>query len=119
MEQYCDATLLPEMRAVAADASIVTSTRSDARYLQSDPGSEAELLVKRLAGNNHTEAVSYATDGGYFQKQGWPTVICGPGSIEQAHKPDEFIRVADLADCVAFLDRLAIDLALTGSTAAK
>jgi acetylornithine deacetylase len=50
--------------------------------------------------------VAYATEGGLFQRAGIPSIICGPGSIEQAHKPDEYIALEQVAMCEAFMDRL-------------
>ena len=49
--------------------------------------------------------VPFATEGGQFQRAGWSAVVCGPGSIEQAHKPDEFIERSELEACEMFLDR--------------
>jgi acetylornithine deacetylase len=75
--------------------------------LAPEPGSEAERLALRLAGRNHTITVPFATEGGRFQEAGIPTIVCGPGSIDQAHQPDEYITLADLAAGEAFLRRLA------------
>jgi acetylornithine deacetylase len=72
-----------------------------------EPGSEAEALALRLAGRNGTIAVPYATEAGRFQEAGIPTIVCGPGSIDQAHQPDEYISLADLAAGEAFMRRLA------------
>lgn len=74
--------------------------------LAPDPGSEAEQLALRLAGRNATITVPYATEAGRFQRAGIPTVVCGPGSIDQAHQPDEFIALAELARGEAFMRRL-------------
>ena len=63
-------------------------------------------LALALSGTNGVGKVSFGTEGGLLQKAGIPTVICGPGSIEQAHKPDEFIALDQLRQCEAFLDRL-------------
>ncbi|MEG9502984.1 MAG: acetylornithine deacetylase [Methylorubrum extorquens] len=71
-----------------------------------DPGSEAERLALRLAGRNATITVPYATEAGRFQRAGIPTVVCGPGSIDQAHQPDEFITLDELARGEAFMRRL-------------
>ena len=60
-----------------------------------------------LTWSNETIAVSYATEAGHFQRAGLPTVVCGPGSIEQAHKPDEFVSLEQLSACMGFLERLA------------
>ncbi len=74
--------------------------------LAPDPGSEAERLALRLAGRNGTITVPYATEAGRFQRAGLPTVVCGPGSIDQAHQPDEFITLDELARGEAFMRRL-------------
>lgn len=74
--------------------------------LAPDPGSEAEQLALRLAGRNATITVPYATEAGRFQRAGIPTVVCGPGSIDQAHQPDEFIALDELARGEAFMRRL-------------
>jgi acetylornithine deacetylase len=66
----------------------------------------AEALARALTGDNTTRAVAYATEGGIFQGGGLSTVICGPGSILQAHQPDEFIEISQLADSCAFMERL-------------
>jgi acetylornithine deacetylase len=75
--------------------------------LKPDPGSPAERLVRLLTGANQAQAVPYATEAGLFQEAGMSAIICGPGSIDQAHKPDEFVAIADLDACNAMLLRLA------------
>ncbi|MFL5194963.1 MAG: M20/M25/M40 family metallo-hydrolase, partial [Microvirga sp.] len=72
-----------------------------------EPGSEAEALALRLAGRNGTIAVPYATEAGRFQEAGIPTIVCGPGSIDQAHQPDEYITLEQLDAGAAFMRRLA------------
>lgn len=74
--------------------------------LAPEPGSVAERLALRVAGRNHTISVPYATEAGRFQGAGIPTVVCGPGSIDQAHQPDEYITLAALEAGEAFMDRL-------------
>ena len=64
------------------------------------------LLAKQLAGRNSHSKVAYGTEGGLFQQAGIPTVVIGPGSIDQAHKADEFIAITELEKCGDFLDRL-------------
>jgi acetylornithine deacetylase len=78
--------------------------------LAPQPGSAAETLALRLARANHTIAVPYASEAGQFQKAGIPSVICGPGRIDEAHQPDEFIEIDQLASCVEFMRRLAKEL---------
>jgi acetylornithine deacetylase len=72
-----------------------------------EPGSAAERLALRFAGRNRTVSVPFATEGGRFQAARIPTIVCGPGSIDQAHQPDEYISLADLAAGEAFMRRLA------------
>jgi acetylornithine deacetylase len=92
------------------DCRIDTLIESETPGLIPDPGSAAERIALALTGRNETIAVSYATEAGQFQKAGIPAVICGPGSIDQAHQPDEFIELAQLDACIAFLRGLAADL---------
>ena len=74
--------------------------------LRPEPGSQAERLALRLANRNRTVSMPYATEAGRFQEAGIPTVVCGPGSIDQAHQPDEFITLTALDQGEAFLRRL-------------
>ncbi|KMO35312.1 M20/M25/M40 family metallo-hydrolase, partial [Methylobacterium aquaticum] len=85
--------------------------------LAPEPGSPAERLALRLAGRNHTITVPYATEAGRFQLAGLPTVVCGPGSIDQAHQPDEYITLAALEAGEAFLRQLVRDCAAGWSPA--
>ncbi len=105
-EAFAREVLLPEMRAVSADAAIVTEPRARVPGLRAQEGSEAETLVMALAGTNQTYAASFGTEAGLFQQAEIPAVICGPGDIAQAHKPDEFIALAQVEACEAFLRRL-------------
>ncbi len=74
--------------------------------LQYEPNSTAESLVRLLNGDNGLQRVSYMTEAGYYQQEGWPTVICGPGSIDQAHRPDEFVSLEQLIKGQIFMDKL-------------
>jgi acetylornithine deacetylase len=71
-----------------------------------EPGADIVALTKKLAGRNGHSKVAYGTEAGLFQAGGIPSVVIGPGSIDQAHRADEFIAVAELAKCGGFLDRL-------------
>jgi acetylornithine deacetylase len=75
--------------------------------LAPDPGSAAETLAMRLAGRNKTETVPFGTEAGHYQAAGIPTVVCGPGSINQAHQPDEYITLDQFEAGLAFMRRLA------------
>ncbi len=80
--------------------------------LAPEPEGLAKPLAMRLTGSNRTSVVSYGTEAGHFQAAGISTVICGPGSINQAHKPDEFIATSQLDACDRFLDRLGEELSI-------
>jgi acetylornithine deacetylase len=96
----------PEMKAKSPETGISFEPMSAFPGLRVDEASEATTLVKSLAEVNGTGRVSYGTEAGLFDKAGIPTVVCGPGSIEQAHKPDEWIEIDQIARCEAFLGRL-------------
>ncbi len=95
-----------QLRGFSAECSVETVQRAFAPGLKVDSGSDAESLVLALTGKNETEAVSYATEAGLFQEASVPTVVCGPGDIKQAHKPDEFIDIDQIVACEAFVRKL-------------
>lgn len=104
---FVESELLPRMRAVSPDATIVTEVIGEIAGLEPMTPSEAEALVRTLTGDRGpASCVSFGTEAGLFQQQGISTVICGPGSIEQAHKPDEFIEIAQLDACLEMIGRL-------------
>lgn len=105
-DAYAQREVLPRLRAIAPEADIVTSARSRVPPLIADGASPAEALAKQLTGRNAAEAVSYGTEAGLFQEAEIPSVVCGPGNISQAHKPNEFIEIAQVEACVAFMRRL-------------
>lgn len=92
------------------DARIETFVEIEAPGLSAQADSPASTLALAVSQANHTIAVPYATEAGQFQFGGLPAVICGPGSIDQAHQPDEYIEIAQMAEGVAFLRRLAAKL---------
>ncbi len=97
----------PAMKAIAPGAGITTTPRSNVPGLAPEKNSKAEVLALHCAHANSTHTASYCTEAGHFQAIGIATVVCGPGSIEQAHKPDEFIAVEQLRKCETFMVRLA------------
>lgn len=99
--------LEPAMKAVAADTGISIEQANAVPGLAADDDSPAERLALHCSHANSTHTVSYCTEAGLFQKAGIPAVVCGPGSIEQAHKPDEFIAISELRKCEVFMQRLA------------
>ena len=112
LEGFIETVALPRLRRYTADADhhlvrIETHGEIEVPGLAADPGSEAEVLAKRLTGSNAVETVSFATEAGQFQKAGIPTIVCGPGSIAQAHQPDEYIEVSQIDAGLAFMRKLA------------
>lgn len=105
--------LQAEMRAVHPEARIEVTERTFNPALREEPEEDAvsERLCRRLSGDNGRHAVSYGTEAGQFQEKGFSTCICGPGDIEQAHQPDEYVSVAQFEAGEAFLRRLIDDLA--------
>lgn len=103
---YCRDEVLPEMRARAPGADIETVRRFASPGLRAEPGSAADQLVRALTGDNDTGVVSYGTEAGQFQEAGFSTIICGPGSIDQAHQPNEYIERSQVDLCTATLRRL-------------
>ena len=99
--------LEPGMKVLSQDCSITTAITNEVPGLLPEPQEAAELMALQATGENATHAVSYCTEAGLFQQLGIPAIICGPGSIEQAHKPDEYVEAAQLALCESYLKRLA------------
>jgi len=98
--------VLADMRAVAPDCQIITETLADGPPLVPQPDNPAAELAHKLTGSNGRFSVSYAAEAGQFQEAGFPTVICGPGSIDQAHQPNEFIKISQVAEGTRFMRNL-------------
>lgn len=107
LDAYCEAVLLPAMRAVYPGASIETEIVGELPGLEPTDDSQARRLVAELTGATNAELVSFGTEAGLYQALGMSTVVCGPGSISQAHKPDEFVETAQLQACLDMLTGLA------------
>jgi len=95
-----------ELRARAPEARVEVTVMSNVPPLTPESDGEAEQLARQLTGDNSPRVVAYGTEGGQFQEAGFSTVVCGPGSIEQAHQPDEFVGIDQLDQCDAFLAKL-------------
>ena len=107
LEDLVEHHLLPEMRRNSGAADIVTETIGEVGGLVPMSVNEAEQLVRALTGDmSPAQLVSFGTEAGLFQEHGVATVICGPGSIEQAHKPNEFIELSQLDACLIMIERL-------------
>jgi acetylornithine deacetylase len=102
--------LEPAMKAIAPQSGIVVEQANAVPGLAAVKDSVAEELALHCSHTNSTHTVSYCTEAGLFQQAGIPAVVCGPGSIEQAHKPDEYIAISELRKCETFLRRLAARL---------
>ena len=106
IDEYANDILLPEMRKVFPKSNIRKEIIGEVTGFDRVEKSEACELVSSLTGDNSREVVSFGTEAGLFQEIGMSTVVCGPGSIEQAHKVDEFIELNELKKCLRFLDGL-------------
>jgi acetylornithine deacetylase len=100
-------TLEPAMKKVAPDAGFSFDTICEIPSFLGSANDPVTLLAQRLAGEARTTLVAFGTEAGLFKNAGIPTVVCGPGSIEQAHQPDEFVSLEQLARCELFMERLA------------
>ncbi len=107
-EAWCRRDVLPGMHAVDPAIDIVTENDFIVPALKEDPGSEAERLVRAITGDMDTRYVSYANEAGIFQRAGMSVVLCGPGSIEQAHQPNEYIDMEEVGACERFLRDLLV-----------
>ena len=103
---FAEEKLLPEMRGNFAGAGFSWRELSRIPGLATRDDAEIVELAKALSGGNSTGKVAFATEAGLFQEIDIPTIICGPGSIDQAHKPDEFVSLDQVAQCEAFMRRL-------------
>jgi acetylornithine deacetylase len=100
------------LKAKAPEAGVQIARRSVTPSLAPEEDGPAERLARRLAGDNGpARVVSYAAEAGQFQQAGFSTVICGPGSIDQAHQPDEYVEIAQMQRGAAFMARLVEALA--------
>ena len=104
MEQV--AGVVADMKAVYPDTDIEVDTTFWVPGLRPEEDGEAERIVRQITGDNGEHVVSYGTEAGQFQERDYSVVICGPGSIEQAHQPNEFIEVAQFKAGAAFLERM-------------
>jgi acetylornithine deacetylase len=102
-EAHCTAA----MRRIAPETGVSIDLTNEVPAFQADAASGAVPLALKLAEQNATFAVCYATEASLFQAGGAPAVVCGPGDIAQAHTPNEFVEVAELEKCLGFLARLA------------
>jgi len=111
LRAYVAEHIEPAMKRVDPSTGFTLEVIDDIPGMALDADHELASLTKRLAGFNSAGKVSYGTEGGLYQEAGIPTIVCGPGDIAQAHKPDEWVSIAQLDACDAFIRRLADHLA--------
>ena len=111
VEQYVRDELLPKMQKEYAEAGIDITVGASAPGMETAEQEAIVALARALTRDSETRKVAYGTEGGLFQQAGIPTVVCGPGHIENAHKPDEFVALDQLEACEGFLRRLGQSLA--------
>ena len=103
LRTYINDTLIPEMKTVAPQSGIEIEIQSDIPALAPDEQSEILTVALQLTGTNAPEQISFTTEAGLYQGAGIPTIVCGPGHIAQAHKPDEYVALDQIALCGTFL----------------
>ena len=104
LDKYVNEKLLPEMKKVYPESIIKKEIIGEIIGFDRDDNSEACEFVSSITGDNSREVVSFGTEAGLFQEIGISTAVCGPGSIEQAHKIDEFIELEEIKKCLKFLE---------------
>lgn len=106
VKRFADQELAKEMRAVNGESGFTWEPISAFPGLETAEDAEITVIAKALTKANDTIKIAFGTEGGLIQQIDIPTVICGPGSIEQAHKPNEWVTLDQIAQCEAFLERL-------------
>jgi acetylornithine deacetylase len=110
LDRFVKSELLPRLRAVAPETDVATTAGVAVPPLLEETDGAAETLLRLLTGQNDSFGMAFATEAGQFQSAGLSAIVCGPGSIQQAHQPDEFIMKDQLAAGEALL-RKVIDWA--------
>jgi len=105
--QHFEGVVLPAMRAKFPNCDITNEVWAYLPPLKAEPGSDGESFAMALAQRNASTVVAFGTEAGYFQGLDFPTVVCGPGDIAQAHKPNEYIEIKQLEACARFMQRVA------------
>lgn len=94
------------MQTRAPETGIELIQEESVPAMTDNDSAELQALIAALTEDNKRHKVAYATEGGQFTNSGIPTIICGPGSIEQAHKADEYVELSEMARCDEFLQKL-------------
>jgi acetylornithine deacetylase len=106
VRHHAECEILPRYRLSVPEAGIDTQLKAGYPGLVLDPDSPAIALAREISGANSVETVAYGTEAGLFQRAGIPAVICGPGSIDQAHQPDEYVELSQMQRGAQFMGRL-------------
>ncbi len=115
LQARIDTEIVPRMKAIAPECGVTITPRVEMIGLATDAAHPAVTFMKRLVGSNDHAKVAYGTEAGLFSRDaGIVSVVCGPGSIEQAHKPDEFLALSEVVRCREMLERLALHLEMAG-----
>ena len=96
IDNFVKNSLLPEMQKISGKAKIETETIGEVNSLEITDNNKARKLLSKLLGTKTSQVVSFGTEAGLFQSLGISVVVCGPGSIKQAHKPNEYIEINEL-----------------------
>ena len=110
LQAYAMQQVLPRMQAVSRQSSIRFSELSAYPGLATDQRSQAAELIAAFSGSREFGTVAFGTEGGLFDAAGIPTVVCGPGSMDQGHKPDEFVSMEQLNGCDDMLQRMLVSI---------
>lgn len=106
LQQFCDHNLLPKMRAVCPQARIDLEAISEIENFEPAAQNEAKDILAELTGSSESDLVSFGTEAGIYQSMGMNVAVCGPGSIVQAHKPDEYVTMEQMDSCLKMLGGL-------------
>ena len=114
IESYARETLLPKMKAEHETAAIEFSKVASAPGLDASEQAAITQLVRALTNDQEKRKVAYGTEAGLFARAGVPSIVCGPGNIEQAHKADEYVALEQLLSCEVFLSKVIQSLSVSG-----
>lgn len=106
LQNYAQHTLKPVMQSTHSEADIHFESLAAYPPLLTDPQSEFVQWLIDWSGSNELGTVAFGTEGGLFDEAGVATLVCGPGSMDQGHKPDEFVTIKQLERCNAMLKNL-------------
>jgi len=111
LKQFAECELVPRMRNVVENTGVEFEPLSSYPGLVTSADSSAARMIAEFSGSSEFSTVAFGTEGGLFDQVGIPTVVCGPGSMDQGHKPDEFVTIDQLQRCDELLARLVVHLA--------